>query len=109
MRPINDLRRIANMTALGKTGGSSADFRLVASTFIRYPISMLVVFVDGCQELYENWIAFKRSLQDLAESSRNLLERDLRFFFPEAVLSLWPGYTCRFANKANDVSGSDRF
>ncbi len=38
-----------SMTALGKTGRSSAGFRSAAATFIRCPISMLVVFVDGCQ------------------------------------------------------------
>jgi hypothetical protein len=38
-----------SMTALGATRRSSANFGLAASTFIGYPISMLVVFVDGCQ------------------------------------------------------------
>ncbi len=38
-----------SMTALGKARLSSSESRPAASTFIRYPISMLVVLVNGCQ------------------------------------------------------------
>ena len=41
--------QLISMTALGIARGNFADFRLASSAFVRYPISMLVVFVDGVQ------------------------------------------------------------
>ena len=95
--------RATSMTALCISGGLCRGFRVAASAFVGYLVSMLVVLIDSCQELQENRIAFKRALQDRPERSGDLLESNAWIFFPEAAWFRRPGCTCRFASKANDA------